>query len=272
MKHIEGTFTCSDGVNLFRQGWIPEQPRGVICFIHGAFEHSGRYTQACVFLADAGFAVHTLDLRGHGKSQGEIGPETSFLTLLDDINFFIATVKEENPAVRLFLLGQSMGGSLALMAAVDTTPAGLILCAPACRPVFPAISIIIGYALGKLFPNLKFKALEARMIARDPQVALAYENDPLVNRQGIPMRPLTEFMRMMRSKQKDFEQLDIPLLIFHGTEDKIADIRGSRQLYRRSVSRDKTLEELPSFYHDLLNDPGRQHIYGKIAAWLNTHL
>jgi alpha-beta hydrolase superfamily lysophospholipase len=272
MQYLEDTFITSDGVRLYRQGWIPDQPRADVFFIHGAFEHSGRFTEACLFLANAGFSVHALDLRGHGKSQGEIGPDSSFVDLLTDINSFIAVIKNEKRSARLFLIGQSLGGALALMSAPDTGPSGVILCAPACKPAFPLVSFIVAYTLGKVFPNLKFKALESRLLSRDPAVALAYEQDPLVNRQGIPLRPLNEFMRFMHSKQVEFERKDIPLLIFHGTEDKIIDIRGSRELYRLSCSGDKTLEELPQCYHDLLNDPERYQILGKIVSWMNARL
>jgi acylglycerol lipase len=272
MQYLEDTFIASDGVRLYRQSWIPEQPRADVFFIHGAFEHSGRFTDACLYLANAGFCVHALDLRGHGKSQGEIGPDTSFLFLLADINAFIAVIKNEKRTPRLFLLGQSLGGALALMSAPDTRAAGVILCAPACKPVFSTFSFIAAYALGKMFPNFKFKALEAKLIARDPAVALAYEEDPLVNRQGIPLRPLNEFRRFMHLKQAEFERMNIPFLLFHGTADKIIDIRGSRELYRRSVSEDKTLVELPHVYHDLLNDPDRRQIVEQIVSWINARL
>lgn len=270
MRHLEDTFKTFDGTRLYWRQWLPSSPRATVCFFHGAFEHSGRFTDVCLFLAGSGFSVCALDLRGHGKSEGEIAPDSSFLTLLDDINSFIRFIGSESSGNRLFLLGQSLGGSLALMAALESRTSGVVLCAPACRLVFPLLTFVAGYAIGKVFPDFKFKAFEARLLSRDPAVALAYEKDPLVNRQGIPLRPLTEFVRLMRSKQAEFERRDIPFLVFHGTEDKIIDIRGSRELYQNSCSRDKTLEELPLFYHDLLNDPQRQHIYGKIVSWLEA--
>lgn len=251
---------------------MPEQPRAVVCFIHGAFEHSGRFVSVCAYLAEAGYCVHALDLRGHGRSQGEVGPDTSFFTLLDDINVFIRGIKAEHAGVPVFLLGQSLGGALALMSAPDTAPAGVVLCAPACRLVFPPVSIIAAYALAKLAPDLKLKSLESKLLARDPAVALAYENDPLVNRQGIPLRPLTEFMRCMRAKQLEFERSGIPFTVFHGTEDKVVDIRGSRELVQRAASGDKKLEELPGFYHDLLNDTGCQRVFKDIATWIDARL
>ncbi|MGE5308131.1 MAG: lysophospholipase [Deltaproteobacteria bacterium] len=276
MQHIQSSFKSYDGTELFRQSWLPERSHAAVCLVHGAFEHSSRFENACAALASEGFAVHTFDLRGHGKSTGEITPESSFVELLKDVRSFVDLLKGEIGEKKLFMLGQSLGGALAVLYAADEQAAaglsGLILCAPACKLMFPPMSLIIMYTLSKLFPGLKMKALEAHLVARDPAVARAYENDPLVNRQGIPVRPLMEFVKLIKNGQKEFEKRDLPLLVLHGTHDKVTDIRGSRRLSLRSVSTDKTFVEFPNFYHDLLNDPGKAQVYTCISGWISRRL
>jgi alpha-beta hydrolase superfamily lysophospholipase len=39
--------------------------------IHGYCEHRGRYRETAEHLAQAGYLVMTLDLRGHGQSGGD---------------------------------------------------------------------------------------------------------------------------------------------------------------------------------------------------------
>lgn len=273
MASCESYFTSFDGTRLHRRRWLPPgRPAGIVCFLHGAFEHSGRFNAVSDFLAGCGYQVESFDLRGHGKSEGEITPETPFVSLVRDIGVFIRKVREEHGGAKVFLLGQSLGGALAVIYASDEGAAGglkgVILCAPACRLVFPPLSILAMCALVKFLPGFKIKELEAKLISRDPAVVLEYENDPLVNRQGIPVRPLSEFMRLVRTCRPKFEQRDVPLLLFHGTADKIVDIRGSRELFCRSVSTDKRLEQLPGFYHDLLNDPGKELIFRQLSEWL----
>lgn len=275
MIHTESVFRTFDGLELYRQSWLSDDPRAVICLIHGAFEHSGRFADAGVALADAGFTVHSFDLRGHGKSPGEITPDTSLYLLLKDTVVFSQIVKEEAGGLKVFLLGQSLGGALAIMSAAEgagQVVSGIVLCAPACKLIFHPLAVLACYALGKFAPGLKIKKLEAHMVSRDPAVADAYENDPLVNRQGIPVRCLAEFMSILKKRQREFERWNVPFLVLHGTQDMITDIRGSRRLICRSLSGDKAIEELPGLSHDLLNDPEKALVFRRIIAWISSRV
>lgn len=74
MQHFEFGWQTEDGLQLYAQGWQPDtEPRGVICLVHGLGEHSGRYAHLAAFLNQAGYALLTFDLRGHGKSEGRRG-------------------------------------------------------------------------------------------------------------------------------------------------------------------------------------------------------
>ena len=42
----------------------------MVVLVHGAGEHSGRYEHVAERLVADGYAVHALDHRGHGRSQG----------------------------------------------------------------------------------------------------------------------------------------------------------------------------------------------------------
>ena len=91
MQHSEGTFTSYDGLSIFHQSWVPDDDAtAVVLVVHGLGEHSGRYEHVAGALVDAGCAVHALDHRGHGRSEGKRAYVKSYDELLGDLAQFPA--------------------------------------------------------------------------------------------------------------------------------------------------------------------------------------
>ena len=67
----ESKLTASDGLVLYTQSWCAAQPKATIVLIHGISEHSTRYRHVGEYWAAHGYTVHTMDLRGHGRSPGK---------------------------------------------------------------------------------------------------------------------------------------------------------------------------------------------------------
>ncbi|MDT7581587.1 MAG: hypothetical protein QOK35_2851, partial [Pseudonocardiales bacterium] len=134
MQHVEGRLTGVGGVGLYWQGWLPGgTPRGLLLICHGMGEHSGRYTTVLDTLVPDGWAVYGLDHRGHGRSRGRRVHVRRYADYLADFDAFRRAVVARHPDLEPFLLGQSMGGQIALAYALDHQPdlAGLVLAAPA---------------------------------------------------------------------------------------------------------------------------------------------
>ena len=67
----EWKWTSRDGLEMYARGWIPEeQPKAVVCLVHGLGEHVNRYNHVGEAFARAGYALQGFDLRGHGQSGG----------------------------------------------------------------------------------------------------------------------------------------------------------------------------------------------------------
>jgi acylglycerol lipase len=65
---IKGT----NGLRLFVRSWRPTGgARAVVAIVPGFNSHSGYYEWTGTQLADAGLAVHAVDLRGRGQSGAE---------------------------------------------------------------------------------------------------------------------------------------------------------------------------------------------------------
>ena len=120
MQHNEGKFTGRNNYNLYRQAWLPDGiPLAVLIVIHGIAEHSGRYSNLVNYFVPKGYAVYSFDLRGHGKSDGIRSHVERFSYYLDDLKTFCDKVRDENKTAKIFLVGHSMGSTIALDYAVE---------------------------------------------------------------------------------------------------------------------------------------------------------
>jgi alpha-beta hydrolase superfamily lysophospholipase len=46
---------------------------------------------------------------------------------------------------------------------------------------------------------------------------------------------------------------------------------GSRALYQRVSSSDKTLKTYDGFYHEIMNEIGKEAVLNDIGAWMDAH-
>jgi alpha-beta hydrolase superfamily lysophospholipase len=70
--------------------------------------------------------------------------------------------------------------------------------------------------------------------------------------------------------KKEFPLITLPVLILHGTHDKAAKPSGSQFFYDTTGSRDKTLKLYDGYFHDLLNDVGKEMVMADIKNWIVT--
>lgn len=136
MKHFESSWIAEDGLETYFQGWEPEKPpQAVVCLVHGLGEHSGRYVHVADHLTADGFAVLTMDIRGHGKSAGVRGHINSIDNFLDDIDHLLREAENRYAGEQRFLYGHSLGGFLVLLYTLKRQPvlAGVVSSSPGLR-------------------------------------------------------------------------------------------------------------------------------------------
>jgi alpha-beta hydrolase superfamily lysophospholipase len=167
-----------------------------------------------------------------------------------------------------------MGGLIALLWCVERQPpiGGLVLSGPALElqsGLFPWIRRAA--KLGSmLFPRLRLLRVGGRNISRDPAVVQQFRDDPLVFHGRFPVRTGAEILRAGEMARGRLKQLRVPLLILHGTADRIAAVEASRALYEQAESSEKQLCLYPGLYHDLLNEPERDRVRGDLIEWITT--
>jgi acylglycerol lipase len=272
---IEGNFAGVEGVKIFTREWQPDgEPRGVVVIAHGLNAHSGLYEWAAQQLTANGLAVYALDHRGRGRSEGERFFVKKFADWTSDLATFIRLVKAREPALPVFLLGHSAGGVIACGYTLDHQDelAGLICEDFAYRVPAPRIALSIVKGVSRVAPHATVMKLNNEDFSRDHKVVRAMNADPLIADEAQPSETIAEIVRADELLEKSFGLITLPLLILHGTADKVTKPSGSKEFYEKAGSRDKTLKLYEGHVHDLLADVGKEEVMADIQAWIDARL
>lgn len=112
--------------------WLPdvaEPPWPGVVILHGAGSCKENHADFGRLAASAGFAALAFDQRGHGESEGEMGPDA--VADVSEMAWLLAALDGVDPA-RVAVRGSSMGGFMAICAAArDRAIAGAIAICPA---------------------------------------------------------------------------------------------------------------------------------------------
>ena len=277
MEHTEGSFRGHKDLNLYYQSWLPAgRPEAILLVVHGGAEHSGRYTNLVNYFVPKGYAVCSFDLRGHGKSEGLRFYVERFSDYLTDLKTFFDIVRGEHGDAKIFLVGHSVGGAIATAYAIDHQHelAGLLLSAAYLKIPYSRSPALIAAArmLSLLLPKLGLIVVDASTISQDKAVVDAYVNDPLVYRGKVRARFGGEMVKIQQELPRQMPEINLPILIMHGTADRLCDPQGSKMLYERVGSRDKTLKLYEGFYHEIFNEPGHKQVLADMETWLATRI
>lgn len=283
MNHIEGNLTGNSGLSLYWQCWAPSRtPRGVVVVAHGLGEHGGRYRRIAERLVADGLVVYAIDHRGHGRSDGRRAMLDRFRFAVEDLDKLVELAREKTAGgtakpLPTYLLGHSMGGGIAVAYALRFQEKldGLILSGPAVSAEgAPWLVRVLAQALTNLLPRLPLFAVDPALVSRDPAEVRAYAEDPLNMHGKVPLRTVAEILTASSWLPKAVDGLRLPLLVVHGSEDKLVPVAVGRMVHERAASADKTLEIFDGFYHEILNEPpaDRERVTVTLLDWLRARL
>ncbi|MEQ1570108.1 MAG: lysophospholipase [Myxococcota bacterium] len=263
-------------------GWPSPVPTDTVLVVHhGLGEHSGRYDTLARQLETLPAHIWSFDLRGHGRSTGKRGHADGLEQLADDFTALIPVLMERAGASKLVIYGHSLGAA-AVGWTLTTRPAppaltALMLSAP---PVFIAknlgmrVKAIAGRVLVKLSPSLTLgNEIPLTAISSDPSEVERYRTDPRVHdklsvRLGLSL--LDDAPKIVERAAR----ITAPTLLWHGTDDPIIDIRGTRALFAGLGSSDKALFELAGYRHEAHHERPdlAAKLFERVRAWLEPRV
>jgi alpha-beta hydrolase superfamily lysophospholipase len=303
----ESTFIlrASDGVDLFVRRWLPAgAPKAVLQIAHGLAEHSERYARLAEALTGAAYATYANDHRGHGhtaKAPAELGflaKREGWRKCLDDLLMLNRHVAGEHPGAPIFLLGHSMGATMAQQFITEhgDSIAGVILSGPNGQPTAMAgigrlITCVERLRLGRrgysaLIGKLTFGAFnkpfaptrtEFDWLSRDPAEVDKYVADPLC---GFPASVelwrelLAAWAKISRPASYERIPKDLPVYVIAGKRDPVS--AGGRQIkpmlaaFRAAGVKNVECRIYADARHELLNEINRDEVTRDLIEWLDS--
>jgi acylglycerol lipase len=267
----------NDGLVLKGGVWMhDENPRGLICLVHGFGEHYHRYKSLIAFLVSKNFAVFSYDQRGHGRSEGKSGHFKSFTLLLEDVENILIKARSEFPDLPLFLYGHSWGGNIVanyILKRKSKEISGVILSAPWFRiNIQPhPLKLFLAKIIYKIYPSfLNNNQILPGMLSKDPEVVQDFISDPLVH----PYISVGAFFQIVKAGKWALEnanQNHLSILIIHGMDDKVTSYQASQEFAK--ISGNKVEIKLwKGVRHELHNDLEKLEIFNFIYHWLESKI
>jgi acylglycerol lipase len=287
IKSKNGNINIIEGNNII-------DVKAVILHVHGigshfqfVFPNLDDFSERDNYLSKFNYKSIGFEFHGHGKSDGLHCYVKDFNDLLNDLNtvlYYITNIYIDKP---IYLFAESMGAAVCLKYLINQKNEcikGLILISPMCgiddhlKPSQLVLNLLI--LTSKIIPTWKLVTTTKKM-----------SNENVINKEYIYAKQLCSYnykgsLRLSTARElylnslwisNNVQNIDIPILIFHGLNDKITTPIGTQNVFEKMKSKDKELILLPQSEHSLLipnnkDDLTPNFIIAKIVVWLNNHL
>jgi len=248
-------------------------PRGAVTIVHDAGEHGGRYLELARELAATGWSVALPDLRGHGRSEGEIGHSAGIREVLRDLGDVQDHLAYRQPEAPRVLIGQGLGALYSLAYACERPDgvAALVLSAPLFEPKFDVPKTGSGL-LGRMFKKVG-PATPGRIgwkpedLSAVPAEQSSRARDDLV-RDVITVGAASQAEEAARRYRTQIHGLPMPALLLRGASDRIAPIEDVRANAGGSLE----VRDLEGSRHDLFHDSKAGDVVSTVTTWLDAKL
>ncbi|MFX0123462.1 MAG: alpha/beta hydrolase [Candidatus Hodarchaeota archaeon] len=277
MNHHEGEFEGANGLKIYYQAWLPDDPKAVVQIVHGGFEHSGRYQNVVNELLPYNYAVYADDHRGNGKSEGTRNYVDSFDQFIEDEKRLYNIIKDRHPDLPVFMLGHSMGSLIAtyFTKKYEELLAGLILSGTTTgSAAFPKFLKIMVKVMSKITPKLTINPkLDPNVLSHDPEIVKAYQEDPHVHAEKITIRLAGEIVKYVDGLVDVYKKFTLPLLVQCGSEDSVMKVKDKEELKNAFKMEDKKIIIYDDLYHEVYNELENDRIIvlKDLSDWLEKH-
>jgi acylglycerol lipase len=275
-KVANGQFVTLDGAVLPLRTWLPKDgtPNAVIVALHGFGDYGNFFALPGAYFSSRGIVCYAYDQRGFGGSPGR-GFCYDSETYGNDLTSFVQEIRRLHPGVPVYLLGESMGGAVAIAALTGSNPPnvdGAILVAPAVwgRQTMPWYQRWLLAVASHTFPWLRLTGEGVKVRPSDNKTMLrAFSRDPLVIR-ATRVDAVYGLSNLMDQALSQAAQLSKPTLVQYGKHDEIIPREPIAQLLAKMPGTTRRAY-YPDGYHMLLRDLQGEKPLADISAWIADH-
>jgi acylglycerol lipase len=274
---LENTyFVAGDGAKLPIRSWLPKKSpvKAVMVGLHGFNDYSNSFTIPGEYLSRHDIGFYAYDQRGFGGAPVR-GLWAGMEAYTNDLTCFVREIRKRHPGVPLYVLGESMGGAVTIVATTGSNPPdidGVILVAPAVwgRETMPWYQRWLLAVTSHTFPWLELTGKQLNVKPTDNnEIRRALSRDPLVIKATRidAMYGLTNLMDVAQSRAA---KLHLPVLVQYGKNDQVIPKKPTLLMLNKlpKATRKAFYEH---GYHMLLRDLQGEKPLADIVAWTIDH-
>jgi alpha-beta hydrolase superfamily lysophospholipase len=278
-----GVFTSFDGTRLPMQTWPalgadgePVKPWAVIVALHGMNDYAEAFVLPGPYWAAHGITTYAYDQRGFGRSPSR-GVWGGVDLMTQDLRTAVALARAAHPDTVIAVVGESMGGAVAIAAfASDNPPAAdrLVLASPAvwgwdAQPLSYRVAL---WLTAHIAPASRVEAPdwlvrhiqasdnidELRRMGRDRNMIFRTRADTIYG-----------LVSLMQLARQDLGRVRGPVLYQYGAHDQIIPKDAAFYAARRLKPTDRSAYYADG-YHLLTRDLGRRVVLDDIIAFIRN--
>lgn len=235
-----------------------EKPSIACLLLHGFTGNPAEMEGLANFLRRQGYAVTVPTLPGHA-TQPEDLHDIPYQEWIDTSEAALHELAQQHEVV--FVIGQSMGGTLALHLAANHRFRGVVTLAAALR--LPLYLEIASYVMAPFVPvRYKPNGSDVRDVNGKAQ---------LRNYDRYPMSAVRQLMRMLRKVRNELPAVTMPVLAIHATEDHVVPFDNLALLMSLIKSGAAESMAVENSYHVLTVDYDREIIFARIGEFIARH-
>ncbi len=262
---------------LTLRAWMPPgEPKALIIGVHGFNDYSNAFAPPAPYFNRHGIGVIAYDQRGFGRTP-QTGIWAGEQNLAADLREAVRAVRKQYPHTPVYVLGESMGGAVAIVAmARPDFPRvnGLILAAPAIwggksmNGFFRASLWLLAHTMPAT--TIESTSNNLKILASDNiEMLYALGRDPLVIKK-TRIDAVYGMMHLMDSAYTHIEALHTPVLLLYGAKDQIIPPRPVKDALL-NLRAPYTFAYYENGYHMLLRDLQAKVVLSDIVAWTHNH-
>ncbi|MBY0546499.1 MAG: lysophospholipase [Candidatus Obscuribacterales bacterium] len=253
-------------------------PKAVILAVHGLGLHNGTYKDFGERMAKLEYVVYAVDVRGFGSWKAAQGRQkVNFEDCLEDVHKTLKFIHKVHPGLPVFLLGESMGGAIALRvtALYPNLVDGLVSSVPS-GDRFKQGETRLKVALKLLTsPNKQFDVGTGviNQATKKAELKELWGQDPLA-RMNLSANELVQFQSFMNENFHTVKRIcNTPVLMVQGKEDKLVKPAGTMALFNNIACKDKQMLLIEHGEH-LIFEEGQfdDQVIQDVDKWLKAHL
>jgi len=258
--------------NILYREWATSSPKAVLLLVHGLGGHSNNWEYFAEFFQKNGITSYAIELKGFGATEDLKGHISSLNVYVRDVRRLHHIIKREQRGKRIFIAGESMGGLIGFIAAIQKPELfrGLVCISPGFASLLKFSFMDYLKMITSWFynPRKQFNMpFDSKLCTRDPECRKLIDSDELEHRLATPKLLQSILVGQLYSRFLKHKVRMNTLFLLAGN-DEFVDARASRKIFNGMKFENKEIIEYPGMSHSLTAELGRGKVFADTLKWV----